>query len=146
MTGWLKCQTEKHTHTLLSIMISLSASLLLRSIWINSWVVQDRVFRFLWTYKLNKRIYCIQLWKLWNRIFFLLLSSSLQHFTFHKAFSAETVWNTTVMEWALFAFGFSPLLKHTFRLNVDSVVWVRERTIPTERPLLVDEASANFCG
>jgi hypothetical protein len=26
------------------------------------------------------------------------------------------------------------------------VAWVRERTIPTERPPLVGEASANFCG
>jgi hypothetical protein len=28
----------------------------------------------------------------------------------------------------------------------NSVVWVRERTIPTERPPLVGEVSANFCG
>jgi hypothetical protein len=28
----------------------------------------------------------------------------------------------------------------------NSVAWVRERTIPTERPPLVREVSANFCG
>jgi hypothetical protein len=28
----------------------------------------------------------------------------------------------------------------------NSMVWVRERTIPTERPPLVSEAIANFCG
>jgi hypothetical protein len=27
-----------------------------------------------------------------------------------------------------------------------SMAWVREQTIPTERPPLVDEVSANFCG
>jgi hypothetical protein len=30
--------------------------------------------------------------------------------------------------------------------NLDSVAWVRERTIPIERPPLVGEVSANFCG
>jgi hypothetical protein len=30
--------------------------------------------------------------------------------------------------------------------KLNSMVWVRERTIPTERPPLVDEAIANFCG
>jgi hypothetical protein len=28
----------------------------------------------------------------------------------------------------------------------NSVAWVRERTIPTERPPLVGEVNANFCG
>jgi hypothetical protein len=31
-----------------------------------------------------------------------------------------------------------------YKLN--SMVWVRERTIPTERPPLVGEVTANFCG
>jgi hypothetical protein len=31
-------------------------------------------------------------------------------------------------------------------LNKNSMVSVRERTIPTERPPLVDEVIANFCG
>jgi hypothetical protein len=30
--------------------------------------------------------------------------------------------------------------------ETNSVVWVRVRTIPTERPRLVGEVSANFCG
>jgi hypothetical protein len=30
--------------------------------------------------------------------------------------------------------------------KTNSMVWVRERTIPTERPPLVDEVIANFCG
>jgi hypothetical protein len=30
--------------------------------------------------------------------------------------------------------------------QTNSMVWVRERTIPTERPPLVGEAIANFCG
>jgi hypothetical protein len=30
--------------------------------------------------------------------------------------------------------------------KTNSVVWVRERTIPTEEPQLVGEVSANFCG
>jgi hypothetical protein len=31
-------------------------------------------------------------------------------------------------------------------LILNSVAWVRERNIPTERPPLVGEVSANFCG
>jgi hypothetical protein len=38
----------------------------------------------------------------------------------------------------------APLFNHIKKLN--SMVWVRERTIPTERPPLVDEVIANFCG
>jgi hypothetical protein len=34
----------------------------------------------------------------------------------------------------------------TKKQKSNSVSWVRERTIPTERPPLVGEASANFCG
>jgi hypothetical protein len=30
--------------------------------------------------------------------------------------------------------------------KLNSMVWVRERTIPTERPPLVGEAIANLCG
>jgi hypothetical protein len=30
--------------------------------------------------------------------------------------------------------------------KLNSVAWVRERTVPTERPPLVGEVSANFCG
>jgi hypothetical protein len=32
------------------------------------------------------------------------------------------------------------------KTKLNSMVWVRERTIPTERPPLVGEAIANFCG
>jgi hypothetical protein len=32
-----------------------------------------------------------------------------------------------------------------FNTNKNSVAWVRERTLPTEWPLLVEEVSANFC-
>jgi hypothetical protein len=32
------------------------------------------------------------------------------------------------------------------KLKLNSMVWVHERTIPTERPLLVGEVIANFCG
>jgi hypothetical protein len=35
---------------------------------------------------------------------------------------------------------------HKKKLKLNSMVWVRERTIPTERPLLVGEVSVNFCG
>jgi hypothetical protein len=31
-------------------------------------------------------------------------------------------------------------------IKKNSMVWVRERTIPTERPPLVGEVTANFCG
>jgi hypothetical protein len=31
-------------------------------------------------------------------------------------------------------------------LKLNSMVWVRERTIPTERPPLVGEVIANLCG
>jgi hypothetical protein len=34
----------------------------------------------------------------------------------------------------------------TKKTKLNSVALVRERTIPTERPLLVGEVSANFCG
>jgi hypothetical protein len=30
--------------------------------------------------------------------------------------------------------------------ELNSVAWVRERTIPNERPPLVAEVNANFCG
>jgi hypothetical protein len=40
--------------------------------------------------------------------------------------------------------GTSLLSLKTKKLN--SVTWVRQRTIPSERPPLVDEGSANFCG
>jgi hypothetical protein len=33
--------------------------------------------------------------------------------------------------------------KHTKK---NSMVWVRERTMPTERPALVGKVIANFCG
>ena len=33
-----------------------------------------------------------------------------------------------------------------YKLKLNSVALVRERTIPTERPLPVGEVSANFCG
>jgi hypothetical protein len=37
-------------------------------------------------------------------------------------------------------------LEHGFvNLNLNSVALVRERTIPTERPLPVGDVSANFC-
>jgi hypothetical protein len=32
------------------------------------------------------------------------------------------------------------------KLKLNSMVWVRKRTIPTERPRLVGEVIANFCG
>jgi hypothetical protein len=35
---------------------------------------------------------------------------------------------------------------HKKNKRTDSMVWVRERTIPTERPPLVGEVIANFCG
>jgi hypothetical protein len=35
---------------------------------------------------------------------------------------------------------------HTKQLKLNSMDWVRERTIPTEWPPLVGEVSANFCG
>jgi hypothetical protein len=31
-------------------------------------------------------------------------------------------------------------------IKKNSMVWVRERTTPTERPPLVGEVNANFCG
>jgi hypothetical protein len=38
-------------------------------------------------------------------------------------------------------------VRYRLRKNkINSVVRVRERTIPTERPLLVSEVSAKFCG
>jgi hypothetical protein len=41
----------------------------------------------------------------------------------------------------------SPLaLNNNNNDNDNSVVLVRERTIPTERPPLVGDVSANFCG
>jgi hypothetical protein len=36
--------------------------------------------------------------------------------------------------------------KCSLKLKLISMVWVRERTIPTERPPLVGEVIANFCG
>jgi hypothetical protein len=34
----------------------------------------------------------------------------------------------------------------SLKTKLNSMVWVRERTIPTERPPLVGEVTANFCG
>jgi hypothetical protein len=36
--------------------------------------------------------------------------------------------------------------KDSLKLKLNSVAWVRELTIPTERPPLAGEVSANFCG
>jgi hypothetical protein len=33
-----------------------------------------------------------------------------------------------------------------YKTKLNFMVWVRERTIPTERPPLVGEVIANFCG
>jgi len=44
--------------------------------------------------------------------------------------------NTPKTKWA----------KYTYVGKKNSVALVRERTIPTERPPLVGEVSANFCG
>jgi hypothetical protein len=38
------------------------------------------------------------------------------------------------------------ILKQNKNKQTNSMVWVRERTIPTERPPLVGEVIANFCG
>jgi hypothetical protein len=38
------------------------------------------------------------------------------------------------------------LLSFTKKKKLNSMVWVRERTIPTERPPLVGEVIANLCG
>jgi hypothetical protein len=40
---------------------------------------------------------------------------------------------------------FSRLRRYFFKIKKNSVVWVRERTIPTKRPPLVGEVSANYC-
>jgi hypothetical protein len=37
-------------------------------------------------------------------------------------------------------------LRQVTALKLNSVAFVRERTMPTERPPLVDEVTANFCG
>jgi hypothetical protein len=42
---------------------------------------------------------------------------------------------------------FWPEMIHKLRAKkLNSMVWVSERTIPTERPPLVGEVIANFCG
>jgi hypothetical protein len=40
----------------------------------------------------------------------------------------------------------NPVSAKTNKKKTNSMVWVRERTIPTERPPLVGEVIANFCG
>jgi hypothetical protein len=39
-----------------------------------------------------------------------------------------------------------PLWSYSLLIKLNSVAWVRERTIPTERPPLVGGVSVNFCG
>jgi hypothetical protein len=51
-------------------------------------------------------------------------------------FSAK--WNAASPKWS------RGVISGTNKTN--SMVWVRERTIPTERPPLVGEVIANFCG
>jgi hypothetical protein len=47
--------------------------------------------------------------------------------------------------WNIVAYGgFKKSIKLKKKLN--SMVWVRERTIPTEQPPLVGEVISNFCG
>jgi hypothetical protein len=41
---------------------------------------------------------------------------------------------------------FCEFSKSTKKTKLNSVAWVREQTIPTERPNLVGEVSGNFCG
>jgi hypothetical protein len=38
------------------------------------------------------------------------------------------------------------IIRSCFPTKLNSVAWIRERTIPIERPPLVGEVSANFCG
>jgi hypothetical protein len=40
----------------------------------------------------------------------------------------------------------SPYIDRAKTKKLNSMVWVRERTIPTERPPLVGEVIANLCG
>jgi hypothetical protein len=49
-------------------------------------------------------------------------------------------------EGAWFASTVAPALGKALTKKLNSVALVRERTIPTERPPLVGEVSANLCG
>jgi hypothetical protein len=57
--------------------------------------------------------------------------------------------NTSIQRWRNTKYRFqepSHTHTHTHTHTKHSMVWVREQTIPTERPPLVDEVIANFCG
>jgi hypothetical protein len=57
-----------------------------------------------------------------------------------KEISEKAEWRNESKIW-------SQSSKHTKQTNkTSSVAWVREQTIPDERPPLVGEVSANFCG
>jgi hypothetical protein len=50
-------------------------------------------------------------------------------------------------KWRIFVWKFKmDILTDRSSENKNSVAWVRQRTIPTERLSLVSEISSNFCG
>jgi hypothetical protein len=59
-------------------------------------------------------------------------------------------YEVSTREFSHLFFNIKMLIKHAQQdsepQNVNSVAWIRERTIPTERRPLVGEVSANFCG
>jgi hypothetical protein len=119
MTGRLKVSSRNHTYTLLCITISLRTSLLLRSIWINSWVVNDRVFRFLWTWKLNiSNKFVAYNYKNSEKGLFFISFAFHHHYNishFQKAFFAWTAWHNIELTSTSFIFSFIPILNHFFR-------------------------------
>jgi hypothetical protein len=62
--------------------------------------------------------------------------NTLMHILVKQKESKSAKWSSNIFQIIIF-------INETKK---NSVAWIRERTIPTERPPLVGEASANFCG
>jgi hypothetical protein len=89
--------------------------------------------------------FCSRLWTAWERNSGTHCMMNSKHLAWHKLLVKYILWSyflpvrvcQVTLEWA----------RHRLALiKKNSVAWVRERTIPTERPPLVGEVSANFCG
>jgi hypothetical protein len=94
----------------------------------------------MWTLELSDDVYYLTehvFFKLWLKMLDFILLSYQRGF-WKSGFAALDM---HIMSYYLYMFLHIQTKKQT-----NSMVWVRERTTPTERPPLVGEVIANFCG
>jgi hypothetical protein len=65
----------------------------------------------------------------------------IRHFRVANIKHVQGHWNGWMAKWKNV-----PKLRGSIKTKLNSMVWVREQTIPTERPPLFGEVIVNFCG